>query len=364
MKKAAVLLSFLLIMCPLFSCGGPECDIALITMADGAESNVFSSLAWEAVSEYAEKNSLKSKYYSPLSNSQTDIAAAVSLAAENGAKVIVFPSRFFENHVHKAQSEYPQIKFILIDGIPNNMTSEGITYDGAEYNETITENTFAVRFNESQAGFLTGYSLVRDGHKNLGFIGGNPDATVKRYGYGFLQGAEYAANELKLKKGTVKIKYFYTGQSKATAETQKRAQSWFAGGTEVVFACGGTVEDSVIAAASAAQTKVAAADADQSYKSSAVITSAAKNVRQTVYDAVSAAFSETFAGGQCVMLGAETNSIGLPLGSSRFQFFTQEEYVAVFKLLAENDKSIDIKDEKTTDISKLGLKLITVTEEK
>ena len=51
------------------------------------------------------------------------------------------------------------------------------------------------RFQEDQAGFLAGYAAVKDGYTKLGFMGGMAVPAVIRFGYGFVQGAEFAAEE-------------------------------------------------------------------------------------------------------------------------------------------------------------------------
>ena len=360
MRKTLFILTAILMIFSLLGCKETVFELALITDSGDVNDSSFNQLAWEAVSEYSQKNNVKCKYYRPLSNSITDISEAIKTAVTSGAKVIVLPSRMFEVHAHKAQTEFPEVKFILIDGIPHNSIGMGKTYNESGYNETIAPNTLSIRYNEGQAAFLAGYAVIKEGYRNLGFIGGEQSPSVIKYGYGFLQGAEYAANELKLKKGEVTIRYFYTAQPVATEATQKKAASWFANGTEVIFTCGGSVGDCVMVAATAAQTKVIGVDIDQSHKSSSVITSATKNLKQTIIDAVDTVFTDTFLGGQSIFLGADTNSIGLSLSSSKFQNFTQEEYVSIFKLLAENDKSIVIKNESITDVKNLGLKLINV----
>ena len=68
----------------------------------------------------------------------------------------------------------------------------------------------------------------------------------------------------------------YTRRVYATPEAQNQAASWYNNGTEVIFAAGGAVGNSVMAAAEAAGTKVIGVDVDQSGESETVITSAMK----------------------------------------------------------------------------------------
>ena len=97
---------------------------------------------------------------------------------------------------------------------------------------------------------------------------------VVRYGYGFVQGAEAAAAEMGIP--SIDLKYHYTGNFEATPENQTAAASWYAEGTQVIFAAGGAVGNSVMSAAEAANAKVIGVDVDQSSESPTVIVSAMK----------------------------------------------------------------------------------------
>jgi len=158
----------------------------------------------------------------------------------------VTPGFLFESPVFVAQDRYPNVHFILVDGTPHS----------ADYSTFKTgNNTVGVLYAEDQAGFLAGYAVVKDGSRRLGFVGGMAVPAVVRFGYGFIQGAEYAAKELGLASGSITVNYHYTGGFAATPEAQTLAASWYNNGVEVIFACGGAVGNSVMAAAEQAGKK-------------------------------------------------------------------------------------------------------------
>ncbi|MCL2696200.1 MAG: BMP family ABC transporter substrate-binding protein, partial [Clostridiales bacterium] len=111
-------------------------------------------------------------------------------------------------------------------------------------------------------------------------------------------------------------------------------------GVEVIFACGGGMGNSVMAAAEAAGAKVIGVDIDQSSESDTVITSAMKELAVSVYQTVKEFYEGNFKGGQNIIFGADNNGVGLPLATSRFETFGQAEYDAIYAKLAAN--SIDI----------------------
>ena len=225
--------------------------------------------------------------------------------------------------VYNAMKKYKKADFILIDGVPHD----------EENKETlIGDNVSSVSFAEEQAGFLAGYSAVRDGYRGLGFVGGMPIDPVIRFGYGFVQGADYAAIEMGV---SVHIRYTYTNTFSEDSLIEDLAGAWFDDDTQVIFACGGTIGKSVIRAAETHGGKVIGVDVDQSSESETVITSAMKNVRSAVYSGVRSYFEGTFAGGVETQMTAKEDGVSLPMDTSRFEKFDTASYDAVYSHLVD-----------------------------
>jgi len=157
---------------------------------------------------------------------------------------------------------------------------------------------------------------------------------VVRFGYGFVQGADYAAKELGLGSGSITINYHYTGKFEATPEVQTLAASWYNSGVEIIFACGGKLGNSVMAAAEQTQKKVIGVDVDQSNESHTVITSAMKGLQVSVYDCIADYYNGRFPGGQTLVFAADNQGVGLPMSTSKFKSFKQSDYDNIFKKLA------------------------------
>lgn len=250
----------------------------------------------------------------------------MELAVKGGAKVLVTPGFLFEEAVYKAQDIYPEVKFVLIDGVPHN----------ADYTDFKTgENTVAVSYAEEQAGYLAGYAAVKEGYKKLGFMGGQAVPPVVNYGYGFIQGVDAAAKESGI--NDIEINYYYTGIFSATPEIQSLSATWYKNGTEVIFSCGGAIVNSVTAAAEATtpQSKVIGVDVDQSGESETIITSAMKSMTASVYDLLTKVYDNNFPGGENQVRSAKDNGVALPMETSKFEKFTQEEYDTIFAKLSD-----------------------------
>jgi len=215
-------------------------------------------------------------------------------------------------------------------------------------------------FQEDEAGFLAGYAAVKDGYTKLAFMGGMAVPAVVRYGYGYLQGAEYAASEMGV--DSVEVYYHYTGAFAATPEAQAMAASWYESGTEVIFGCGGAVGNSAMAAAEDVGKAVIGVDVDQSGESDTVITSAMKKLQNSVYEGLKGHFDGNFPGGKTTFFDVSTESVGLPMETSRFNTFSQDDYDAIYAKLVSGEIEIINDTEKTTADLNLDIVKVNVVE--
>lgn len=302
-------------------------EIAMITDLGKIDDKSFNQGTWEGVQKYASEKGISHKYYQPQGEGDEVYLTTIELAVKGGAKVVVTPGFLFEKPIFDAQTTYPDVHFILLDGAPREA-------DGME--PSVAENTVGFVYAEEQPGFLAGYAAVKEGYTKLGFLGGVAVPAVVRYGYGFVQGAEYAAKEMGLPDGGVTINYNYTGSFTETPEIQTLAASWYQQGTEVIFACGGSIGNSAMAAAEASGGKVIGVDVDQSVQSASVITSAMKNLPDAVYDMLEKHYAGAFPGGQFLTFSAKEDLVGLPMDTSKFEKFTQEDYTKIYDML-KND---------------------------
>lgn len=324
-------------------------ELALVTDLGTIDDKSFNQGSWEGLKRYAEENQVSYKYYQPQQGTTDSYLETIGLAIEGGAKLIVCPGYLFEEPVYLAQDQYPDIHFILLDGEPHNG-------DATDYKTN--DNVMPILFQENEAGFLAGYAAVKDGYTKLGFLGGMAVPAVIHYGYGFIEGAEYAAQEMDI--DGVEVMYNYTGAFSATPEAQSMAASWYQNGTEVIFGCGGAVGNSVMAAAEEKGAKMIGVDVDQSYESETVITSAMKLLSNSVYDGIKGFYEGNFPGGKTSIFSAENSGVGLPMDTSRFTAFTLEDYDLLYKKLVDgdiklttasednNNPTVDLKLEKAT----------------
>ncbi len=332
-------------------------QVAFVTDVGQLKDKSFNQGTFDGVKLYANANGLSYKYYQPANGSEAtddDRYDAMKAAVDGGAEVVVCAGYLQEAALKRAAIEFPDIPFIFIDGYP-------LADDAGN---TLT-NVAGISFKEEQAGYFAGYAAVKDGFTKLGFSGGGggTNDACCRFGYGYVQGANAAAAELNT---TVDMNYSweYGASFSASAELQTMISGWYANGTEIVFACGGSMFQSISAAASANNGYVIGVDVDQSGESDSVITSAMKELASAVQWAVGHVYDDTFSeiGGVGTSLGVADDAVGLPTAdeSWRFETFTVEEYEDLYQQVLDGTLTVDSDFSKleTTDWSNVNLNII------
>ena len=290
-------------------------EVAFVTDVGQLKDKSFNQGTYDGVKLYAYNNGDSYKYYQPANGDQAtddDRIDAMKAACEAGAKVVVCAGFMQAGALEAVAKENPDVNFVFIDGWDLGLP-----------------NVAGISFAEQECGYFAGYAVVKEGFEKLGFAGGGggDNPACCRYGYGFVQGANAAAKEL---GKTVEINYTwqYGASFSPSAELQSLISGWYANGTEVVFSCGGSIFDSIAAAASANDGYVVGVDSDQSGQSDTVITSALKDVGAAAAWAVAMSYEGTWEqiGGKETKLGAANDATGLPTATWSMKNYTVDEY--------------------------------------
>ena len=341
MKK---ILSLLLVLVALTAMAATAfaAEIALVTDVGTIDDESFNQACWQGVEAFATANGLSYQYYQPAADSTDERLGSIDQAVADGAKVIVMPGYLFGEAAAEAQALYPDVKFIAVD------VSEGDLTAPAE------ANLYCAVFGEEQAGYVAGYAAVKDGYTKLGFLGGMAVPAVQRYGYGFVQGANDAAEET---GASIEINYTYGGQFFGDATITAKMEGWYSTGTEIVFACGGGIYTSAVEAALNHKAYVIGVDVDQHYVGEAYVaeygynpfvTSAMKGLQAATESALAKVFDGTWdeIGGKVETLNLQAGEyVGLPTADASWCFntFTKDEYAAVLAGVA--DGTIEVSAE-------------------
>lgn len=325
MKKVLVLFLCVAMMVSmvavLASCGKSTYEIAVVTDVGQLYDKGFNQGTYEGAEQYAKANKITYKYYQPANGadaSDNDRVAAMRQAINNGAKVIVTPGFLQATALEQVAKENPSVKFVFVDGWAMGL-----------------DNVTAIVYKEQESGYLAGYAAVMEGYTKLGFTGGGGGSNPAccRFGYGFVQGAEAAA---KVKNVDVQVMYsFKYGQSfAASPELQAQIAGWYSNGTEVVFACGGSMFQSVKSAANEyTNAKIIGVDVDQSGESEKVITSAVKGLTASVMKVLGQFYAgkwDAELANVAQNLGAADDATGLPTDTWSLKNFSLADYNALY----------------------------------
>ena len=328
---------------------GPVVDIkvALVTDVGTIDDESFNQATWEGVKTYCEGAGVEYTYYQPSADSDDARVETIETAIGDGYNVVVMPGFLFGPSILMVQDQYPEVYFVAIDVGEGDLTLDYVDYG------TPSANTLCITFQEDQAGYLAGYAAVADGYRSLGFLGGMAVPAVIRYGYGFVQGANAAAEDLGV-TDEVSIKYTYGGQFSGDASITAKMEGWYTSGTEVVFACGGGIYTSALEAAENNGGKVIGVDVDQSYISDLFITSAMKNLSNSVVAALTNLANGEWEGGQVQNKSLqEGDYVGLPTAETswRLDTFTVEDYETVKAELTDGTRPCSADTENAPEVA-------------
>ena len=414
MKKFLAMILALVMALSLVACGDKKDDtktddnqgdtnettykVAMITDYGDITDQSFNQTTYEACKAFADANKIEFSYFKPAGDNTADRVAMIESAVDEGYNVIVMPGYAFGGAIVEAAPQHKDVKFIALDVAKGDLLEAGVAAKGEEYDynpdnwdlATYVDmsNVYCAIYQEELCGYMAGYAAVKLGYKNLGFLGGMAVPAVQRYGLGFVQGVDAAAAELKLTD--VKVNYVYGGQFFGDADITAKMDTWYAGGTQVVFACGGGIYTSAVDAAKKVEgAKVIGVDVDQAgvianyaagegadqatidgYKA-LTVTSAMKGLYPATYDTLTDVIvNGNWANyvGKIATLGLVSaddptlNYVQIPMESTQWAdgAFTQDDYKALVKAMF--DGTLTVSND-TTKAAKDFATVITVDEQ-
>lgn len=312
--------------------------VGMVTDAGTIDDKSFNQGTWEGIKKAAKDLGADTKYLKPVGTTEADYIKEISNLYDAGYKLIVTPGFKFETAIFAAQDKYPDAKFVLIDGIPNN----------GKFDETrvvkVGANTVSIFFAEHESGFLAGVAAaaqVKEGE--FGFIGGMEIPPVQKFNWGFQQGVAYANANLGTKIVLKAQNVIYQGTFSDVAAGQQIAGQMFDRGVKVIFCAAGGVGVGAINEAKARAKAgkagwIVGVDVDQYAEGleagkSIILTSALKRIDQAAYDQIKNAVDGKFPGGQTLTMDAKNNGVGIPAENPNLSPEVQKTVADVFAKL-------------------------------
>ena len=367
MKRILALVLALCMVFALCACGNGDKDpketdkpdkaamkVAMITDYGDITDQSFNQTTYEACKAYCTEKSIDFNYFKPASDADADRVAMIEKAVADGYNVIVMPGYAFANAIKQTVNTYTDVKFVALDVGAADLNT--FNDDGSIKEEfKVPSNLYCAVYQEELCGYMAGYAAVKLGYTKLGFLGGMAVPAVVRYGYGFVQGANAAAVDMKI-ADKVSVKYVYGNMFAPAPEITAVMDTWHKGGTEVVFACGGGIYASAAeAAAKVDGAKLIGVDVDQAgiidgnYVKGMTVTSAMKGLAPTVKTVLSAISADKWAdfGGKIETLGLvsenpDDNYVQIPMESTQWSDgFTKDDYKSLVAAMFKGDIKVD-----------------------
>jgi basic membrane protein A len=210
--------------------------------------------------------------------------------------------------------DYPDVSFISLE-------ATGFLPD------EIAPNLRAVCTGQQESAWLAGVAMVGEGYTNLGIITCWDIPPLNQWLWGYIQGVNFAAKRDGIEGITVRN--HYANSASPNPETQTLAASWYADGIECIQCNAAGGNNSVIAAATAANKPVFGADADLSKEGPTVVTSMVVDRTIVTQDVLTSIYDGTFDNnnGEEDWRGAAVGVSRLaPWENCRFENYTYDQY--------------------------------------
>jgi basic membrane protein A and related proteins len=322
-KILALLLSVILVVSLVAGCGtgttgASKLKVGMVTDAGTIDDKSFNQGTWEGVVKATTTLKIENKYLKPTGTTEADYLKEIQNLYDAGFKLIVCPGFKFETTILQAQDKYPDAKFVLIDGSPNNGK-----FDDTRV-EKVGTNTVSIFFAEHESGFVAGVATalqLKEGE--VGFIGGMEIPPVQKFNWGFQQGVKYANDNYATKVTMNAENVIYQGTFSEVAAGQQLAAQMFDKGVKAIFAAAGgvgvgAINEAKSRAGAGKEAWIVGVDVDQyadgiyTGDKSIILTSAMKRIDNAAHDMVIAENDGKFPGGQTLVFDAKNNGVGIP----------------------------------------------------
>ena len=334
--------------------------VAMVTDYGDITDESFNQATYEGAKEWCEENAVDFTYYKPTGDSTAERVAAIDQAVADGYNVLLMPGYAFAGAIVETIEMYPEVYYVALDVSEFDLQDAHGTSD--DFSWVYPDNLYSAVYQEELAGYMAGVAAVKLGYEKIGYLGGMAVPAVVRYGYGFVQGVNDAAKELD-KVDAIEVKYVYGNQFFGDADITAYMDTWYAGGTQVVFACGGGIYTSAAEAAAKVGGKVIGVDVDQAptidaYGEGMTVTSAMKGLAATTKALLAKIAAGEFEGGKVETLGlvsenSAENYVQLPASTQWADTFTEDDYNALVAALFNGEITVSnaIDAEPTVDIT-------------
>ena len=287
--------------------GAALAEPALIFDLGGKFDKSFNEAAFNGAERWAQETGGTYRDIELTSEAQRE--QALRRFAEQGFNPIITTGFAFATPVEAVAPDYPDIKFVNIDGfIPE-----------------IPDNVLMISFQEHQGSYLVGMLAAKASQSGtIGFIGGMDIPLIRHFGCGYAQGAKAVNPDIEIISNM-------TGTTPAAwndpVKGSELTKAQISQGADVIYAAAGGTGVGVLQTAADEGVYSIGVDSNQNYlHPGSVLTSMLKRVDVAVYEAMKA--GEALETGSMV-LGLEEEGVGYSVDEHNEALLSEDMIAAV-----------------------------------
>lgn len=223
------------------------------------------------------------------------------LDAAEGKYDVIIASSTMKTHLEKHAGDFPDKKFIMFD-------------ETIDYEKFPLDNVYSIQYKANEASYLVGFVGAKMSKTGvLGFLGGMDLTIINDFLLGYIEGAQ-AANP------DVKIMHSFAGSWSEPAKGKEQSIAMVGKNADVIFGVAGGTGMGAIELAAERNFYAIGVDSDQAVilnaqgkgnLSDVILTSALKNVGDSLYRAIDLYLKGELKFGEAEVLGIKENGVGL-----------------------------------------------------
>lgn len=292
----------------------PTKKVEVLLMVGSLGDLSFNDSAWEGVQrvgkDFSDKVNVNIVEYG---SDPTKEEPALLEAAEGNADLIIASSTM-KTYIEKHGADFPDKKFIIFD-------------ETIDYAQFPLKNVASIQYKANEASYLVGFVGAKMSKTGvLGFLGGMDLAIINDFLLGFIEGAQ-AANP------DIKVMHSFAGSWADPAKGKEQSLAMVGKNADVIFGVAGGTGMGAIELAAERGFYALGVDSDQALVlkaqekenlSQVILTSALKNVGESLYRAVDLFLKDELKFGEAEVLGIKENGVGLAVNEYYEKLVPQE----------------------------------------
>lgn len=265
----------------------------------------------------------------------------IDFSEDKDTDIIIVGTWQMNEKLQEVAPQYPDKKYIIFDS-------------AVDYTKDGMENVYSVEYKQNECSFLAGAAAAMSTKTGtLGFVGGMENYVVNDFLVGYVQGAKYVKDDIKINIG-------YVGNFNDTAKAKELTLAQINQNADIVYQVASTAGLGVIDGVTEKDKLAIGVDSDQAEafmetdkeKAEHILTSALKRVDLSLFRAIKLETEGKLAWGTREVLGIKEGAVGIAQNSIYDSLASDETKKTVAELeekITSGEIEVDTAFGKSTD---------------